>query len=82
MPSNTTVVPISLPKEMAKELDRSAKRQEMTRSEYIRDILRKQIAFAKMDAFRQEFSSRAKKAGILTQADAVRLVRAARNNKK
>ena len=81
MPSNTTVVPISLPKEMAKELDRNAKRQEMTRSEYERDMLRKQVSFAKMDAFRDEFSRRAKKAGIRTQQDAVRAGREIRDGK-
>lgn len=81
MPSNTTVVPISLPKEMAKELNRSAKKQAMTRSEYVRFVLRRQGSFARLDNLREEMSKRAKKAGIITLQDAVKAVREIRDNK-
>lgn len=43
--SNTTVVPISMPKAMAKELDREAKARAMTRSEFVRDSVRRQLGF-------------------------------------
>ena len=77
----TTVVPISLPKEMAKELDRMAKKEAMTRSEYVRDLVRRKMAFAKLDELRVEVSKRAKKAGIRTLQDAVRAVREIRDQK-
>jgi len=81
MAQNSVVVPISLPKEMAKELNEASKSRSMTRSEYIRHVLRRQIAFAKMDALRNEMSKRAKKAGIITLQDAVRAVREIRDGK-
>lgn len=81
MPNNTVVVPVSLPKELAKIVNQQAKRQSMTRSEYIRDALRRKTAFAVMDEFRMEASKRVKRAGIRTLQDAVRIVREIRDNK-
>lgn len=78
---NTTVVPISLPKQMAKELDRMAKKESMTRSEYVRNLVRRQLAFRQLGEFRKEFSVKAKKAGIRTLEDAVRAVREIRHEK-
>lgn len=79
--SNTAIVPISLPKELARELDRLAKKEVMTRSEYVRNLVRRQLAFAQLDEFRKEFTKRAKKAGIRTLKDAVKAVREIRNEK-
>ena len=73
--SKTKVVPISLPKDMAIALDREAKRESMTRSEFVRDMLRKRLAFAELGKFQEEFSRRAKKVGLRTLDDAVRTVR-------
>ena len=42
--ANTTIIPISLPKELARKIDRVAKRQRMTRSEFVRATLRSQLA--------------------------------------
>ena len=42
--ANTTVVPISLPKELAQNLDKAARRAQMTRSEFVRDTIRKRVA--------------------------------------
>lgn len=78
---NSMILPISLPKELARELDREAKKQAMTRSEYVRNLLRRQIGFARLDEFRKDFAKRAKKAGIRTLEDAVRVVREIRNEK-
>ncbi len=78
---NTTVVPISLPKEMAKQLDQMAKKEAMTRSEYVRNLVRRQLAFRQLDEFRKEFSVKAKKAGIRTLQDAVKVVRQIRDQK-
>ncbi|MBI2636773.1 MAG: ribbon-helix-helix protein, CopG family [Parcubacteria group bacterium] len=82
MSNNTTVVPISLPKAMAKELDRAAKKQFMTRSEFARDMLRRQLAFTRLDELRRAVSSRASAAGIRTLEDAVKAVRELRDGKK
>lgn len=78
--SNTTVLPISLPKELARALDRQARAQAMTRSEFMRDLIRRRLAFARLDEFRPEFSGRARKAGIRNLPDAVRAVREIRNS--
>lgn len=79
--SKTTVVPISLPTILAKELDRIAEEEAMTRSEFVRDLLRRRLAFAALNDFRKEFSRRARKAGIRTLADAVRVVREVRRER-
>jgi len=77
--SKTKIVPISLPKELAIELDRAAKKDSMTRSEFVRDMLRKRLAFARLSNFQQKFSRRARKAGIRSLGDAVQTVRKLRD---
>lgn len=79
--SNTTVIPISLPKELARKVDRVAQERSMTRSEYVRDLIRRQIAFSELEEFRIEAARRAKKAGLRTLDDAVRVVREIRDGK-
>lgn len=79
MPINTTIVPISLPKAMARELNTAAKQEAMTRSEYVRYVLRRQLSLVKMNAFREEFSVRARKFGIKKLSDAVSAVREVRD---
>lgn len=78
---NTKVVPISLPKDLARSLDRQARAASMTRSEYVRDLLRRKLAFAKLDEFRKEASVRAQKAGFTALDDAVKAVREIRSGK-
>lgn len=79
---NTKVVPISLPKDLARSLDREAKAAFMTRSEYVRDMLRRQMGFAKLRVLQQEMSRRAPKAGLRTLEDAVKAVRELRRGDK
>ena len=81
MLSVTTIIPISLPKAMAREINIAAKSENMTRSEYVRGILRRQIALSKMSSFRGEFSIRAKKAGFKSLKDSVAVVRQLRKQK-
>ncbi len=76
----TTIVPISLPKDLARELDRAARRDAMTRSEFVRDLIRRRLAFARLDEFRKEISSQARRQGIRTLRDAVRAVREIRES--
>ena len=77
----TVIFPISLPRELGKQVDQMAKKESMTRSEYIRNLVRRQLAFRQLDEFRKEFSVKAKKAGIRTPQDAIRAVRAVREGK-
>ncbi len=82
MAGNTIIIPISLPKELAQELDKAAKNRAMTRSEYVRSLLRRQLEFAGLETVREEFAQYAKKAGIKTFKDSVKAVREARRKKK
>lgn len=77
--AKTKILPISLPQDLAVELDKAAKKESMTRSEFVRDMLRRRLAFTKLSEFQQEFSRRAKKAGIRNLNDAVKEVRKLRD---
>ncbi|MDO8581669.1 MAG: hypothetical protein Q7S16_02225 [bacterium] len=79
--SKTTVIPISLPTVFAKEIDRAANEEAMTRSEFVRTALRRQLAFSSLGALQRETSRRAQKVGIRTLRDAVRVVREARKER-
>lgn len=79
--SNTAVIPISLPKELARAIDREAKTRSMTRSEFIRDLVRRQLAFSSLRELQSEAARRASKAGMRTQEDVVRAVRELRSGK-
>ena len=81
MSNNSIVIPISLPKVLAKELDGEAKKELMTRSEYIRSLLRKQLAFTKMQDFRGQFARHSKNTGLKTLGGAVKQVRVLRQAK-
>ncbi len=79
MPGATsTVIPVSLPRSLAREVDKLALKRHMTRSELFRDSIRRQVAFARLDDVRDEFAKKAQRAGVRTLQDAVRLVRSVR----
>lgn len=82
MANKTTIFPISLPKELARDVDRAARQQAMTRSEFVRDMLRRQLAFARLDELRREAARRAPAAGLRTLEDAVKAVRELRQGNK
>ena len=77
----TTIFPISLPTIFAKEIDRAANEEAMTRSEFVRTALRRQLAFSELHILQRETSRRARNAGIRTLRDAVRVVRATRKER-
>ena len=79
--SNTIVMPISLPKDLAKMVDREAKTRSMTRSEFVRDLVRRQVSFSSLRELQRETARRAPKAGIKTVEDAVRAVRELRSGR-
>lgn len=74
----TVVLPISLPSTLARQLDTAAKMEAMTRSEYVRSLIRRQMGFNAFRLLQEEASKRSKGAGIRTLRDAVRVARAVR----
>ncbi|MDP3995035.1 MAG: ribbon-helix-helix domain-containing protein [bacterium] len=78
--SKTDIISFSLPRQLAQELDREARAQSMTRSEFVRDSLRRKLAFKGLRELQREAAKRAKQAGILTEEDVVRAVREIRNS--
>lgn len=74
MTGNTVILTISMPKKLAQDVDRLAREESMTRSEFVRDLLRRQIAWRNLEPVRKDFARQARKAGIRTWEDAVRVV--------
>ena len=81
MATKTIVMPISLPKTLAQAVDRAVKARSMTRSEYMRDIIRRDMAFRQLDEFRKLAAPRAKRAGLDTIEGAVKAVREIRDQR-
>jgi metal-responsive CopG/Arc/MetJ family transcriptional regulator len=52
--SKTTIVSVSLPDRLAKELDKTARAQAMTRSEFVRDMLRRRLAVEQLREARKD----------------------------
>ncbi len=75
MSSATSIIPISLPQALARELDRAARTEAMTRSEFVRNLLRRELSFLKLNRLQQRVSALAPRAGIQSLDDAVRIVR-------
>ncbi|MBI3626955.1 ribbon-helix-helix protein, CopG family [Candidatus Uhrbacteria bacterium] len=76
--TQTTIIPISLPRQMAKEIDRAAKVLSMTRSEFVRNTLRRQLAFYRLRELQTITGRRAADRGLMTIQDAVKAVRQVR----
>jgi metal-responsive CopG/Arc/MetJ family transcriptional regulator len=72
------VVSVSLPRATAKQLDQLARHESMTRSEFVRSMIRREVAWQQLDQFQQKTRAAGKRASIQTLADAVRIVRAER----
>lgn len=79
---NTKTVNISLPSELMGQLDRVAKKRSANRSELIRDALRSYLD--RRERWETLFAigkRQAKKMGVTTEEDVVRIVREYRNEK-
>lgn len=72
-------MPISLPSELAAQVDQAARTESMTRSEYIRSLIRRQVAFSALRELQEESSKRSKTAGVRNLRDAVKVVRTLRS---
>ncbi len=68
----TSTLTIRLDPEMEAQLDRAAERAGRTRSEFVRDALRRQIALAEFEELRRIIMPFAEARGYLTDEDVFR----------
>ncbi|NNF13231.1 MAG: ribbon-helix-helix protein, CopG family [Gemmatimonadetes bacterium] len=68
----TSAVTIRLDPELQKQLDRLAKRTGKTRSDIVREALRRQLAVAQVEDLRKRIMPFAEAAGYLTDEDVFR----------
>jgi metal-responsive CopG/Arc/MetJ family transcriptional regulator len=67
-----TVISVSLPEEMAMELDKLAKASGRTRSEIVKEALRTYLWEERFRTFRTKIRPKAKKRGFVTDEDVFR----------
>lgn len=75
------ILPISLPPEMLADVERLAKKERRTKSELVREALRRYIEDREWEAVRAYGSARARALGI-TEADVDRLIHEHRQEKQ
>ena len=68
----TSTVTIRLDPELEQELDRAAERSGRSRSDVVRDALRRQLALARFDDLRRRIMPLAEARGYLTDEDVFR----------
>ena len=68
----TSALTIRLDPDLEKQLDRAAKRSGRSRSEIVRDALRRQLAIAQFEDLRKRIMPFAEAAGYLTDEDVFR----------
>ena len=69
-----TIVSVSLPSNLATELNRLARKTGRTKSDILKESFSAHLRETKFLALQSYFRPRAKKAGILTEGDVFRLV--------
>lgn len=74
----TAIWSFCLPPEMVRELEKIAKEENRTKSELIREALRRYVEARKWQQLQAEMAARARQLGIETEADVERLVDAVR----
>lgn len=67
-------ITISLPKELRKALDRVTKERGVSRSDVVRESLRRTLFLSEFEALRAELIPLAQKQGIYTDEDVFKLV--------
>ncbi len=75
------ILPISLPPEMLEDVEQLAKKERRTKSELVREALRRYIEDREWEAVRAYGSARARALGI-TEADVDRLIHEHRQEKR
>ena len=68
----TSALTVRLDPDLEKQLERAAKRSGRSRSEIVRDALRRQLAVAQFDDLRKRIMPFAEAAGYLTDEDVFR----------
>jgi predicted transcriptional regulator len=68
----TSALTVRLDPDLEKQLDRAAKRSGRSRSEIVRDALRRQLAVAQFEDLRKRIMPFAEAAGYLTDEDVFR----------
>jgi len=74
MPSRVKVMSLSLPREMAEEIERRAKKQGKMKSEYLREAIRQYLEREKWRELQKKFSLRARSLGINTEEDIEKII--------
>ena len=64
-----SIVTISLPPDVAKELTRAAKRLRVPKSQFVRRAVERALAAQRFEELRAELAPAARKAGIVTDDD-------------
>jgi len=70
----TRILSFSLPQEMVRELERIAREEHRTKSELIREALRRYVEARKWKQLQAEMAARARRLHITTEKDVERLV--------
>ena len=65
---------ISLPLDLRRELSRSAKKQHMSASEFVRDAVRRRLALDRFRSLRERAMAQARARGIYTDEDVFKIV--------
>lgn len=69
-----TVLSVSLPEKIASELERLAKQTGRNKSDIVKDSLSTYLWEARMHGLRKKLEAKAKKAGVVSEEDALKAV--------
>jgi metal-responsive CopG/Arc/MetJ family transcriptional regulator len=67
-------ITISLPEDLARDLNAAAKRRGKSRSQYVQDMLKRDLFLEHLDQARQRLVPQARKRGIYTDEDVFKAV--------
>ncbi len=74
MPSKVKVMSLSLPREMAEEIEERARKEGKMKSEFLREAIRQYLEREKWQELQKEFSLRAQTLGINTEEDIEKII--------
>jgi len=74
MSSKVRVMSLSLPREMAEEIERRARKEGKMKSEFLREAVRQYLEREKWKELQREFNLRAGKLGVNTEEDIERII--------
>ena len=79
----TVTFNLSMPSELVKLIDRHAKREHRTRSEYLREAVRERLVLdQELKSIQRHGAAQAKKLGIKTEEDVYRLIQEFRREER